>query len=187
MDGSNDMLLKAQEKARQAGADILYLAQDMRELDLYGTVSGAVCTLDGLNHLPDENSLALVMGRLKLFVEPGGLFLFDLNTAYKQEQVLGDNCFVYEDEQEDILCVWRNQYDPDRMATDIMLDFFIPAGEGLYERASEDLTERYYPPEVIRSLLEQSGFSLEAIYDDMTADAPRPDSQRVTYVAKRMG
>ena len=107
VDGSDEMLARAREKADQAGMSLLLLCQDMRELDLYGTVDGAVCVLDSLNHLCRTDDLAEVFRRLRLFIEPGGLFVFDVNTPYKHREILGDNAFVFE--EEDFLCVWRNR------------------------------------------------------------------------------
>ncbi len=187
VDGSAEMLMEAREKALSEGRDILFLEQDMRELDLYGTVSGAVCSLDSLNHLPQEEDLQAVFRRLRLFVQPGGLFVFDVNSEYKHRRVLGDQSFVFEDEEEDVVCVWRNRWDEETLSTEIMLDFFTAAEDGRYERACEDFTERYYSVEVLEKCLQEADFELLGVVDDLSFDPPGEECQRWTLIAKRMG
>lgn len=98
VDASPEMLMQAAEKNMALERPVLYLCQPLERLDLYGTVDLAVCTLDSLNHLPGKKALQKALHRLQFFVEPGGLFLFDVNTPYKHREVLGNNCFVRESE-----------------------------------------------------------------------------------------
>lgn len=105
VDLSPEMLSEAQNKAYSAGQNILFLCQDMTALDLYGTVDAAVCTLDGLCHLPDEESVFAALRKVSLFMNPGGVFLFDINSVYKHRAVLGNNTFVYD--TDDVYCVWQ--------------------------------------------------------------------------------
>ena len=98
VDASPEMLMQAAEKNMALEQPVLYLCQPLERLDLYGTVDLAVCTLDSLNHLPGKKALQKALHRLQFFVEPGGLFLFDVNTPYKHREVLGNNCFVRESE-----------------------------------------------------------------------------------------
>ena len=105
VDLSPEMLSEAQNKAYSAGQNILFLCQDMTKLDLYGTVDAAVCTLDGLCHLPDEESVFAALRKVSLFMNPGGVFLFDINSVYKHRGVLGNNTFVYD--TDDVYCVWQ--------------------------------------------------------------------------------
>lgn len=183
VDGSQEMLAKAREKADRQGEDILFLCQDMRELDLYGTVDGALCALDGLNHLCRTGELAEVFRRLHLFIEPGGLFLFDVNTPYKHRQVLADNAFVFE--EEDFLCIWRNRLMERTCEVDMQLDFFVRQEEGRYLRLSDDVRERAYSERTLRRLLDQAGFETLAVYADGTLEPPRADTERAVYVARR--
>lgn len=162
VDGSEDMLALAGEKAARAGRSLLFLRQDMRCLDLYGTVEGAVCVLDSLNHLLRTADIRAVLRRLRLFLEPGGLFVFDVNTPYKHRVVLGDNAFVLEDE--DVVCVWRNRYIPRTCEVAMTLDFFVPAGEGRYDRLTDEVRERAYAGTTLRRLLEEEGFETLAVY-----------------------
>ena len=96
VDGSEDMLAEALDKKVASGTDIIYLCQKMQELDLYGTVDAAFCTLDSLNHLNGIEELQAVLNRVSLFLNPDGIFIFDCNTLYKHQQVLANNTFVYD-------------------------------------------------------------------------------------------
>ena len=96
VDGSVEMLSEARMKCAEAGADILFLCQKMQSLDLYGTVKTAVCTLDSLNHLKNREELQQVLSKVSFFMDPGGYFLFDMNTLYKHQVLLGNETYVYE-------------------------------------------------------------------------------------------
>lgn len=185
VDGSDEMLARAREKADQAGMSLLLLCQDMRELDLYGTVDGAVCVLDSLNHLCRTDDLAEVFRRLRLFIEPGGLFVFDVNTPYKHREILGDNAFVFE--EEDFLCIWRNRLIEHTCEVDMQLDFFVAEDEsgGLCRRFTDTVRERAYTERTLRRLLDGAGFDTLAVYGDMTTDALPADGERAVYVARR--
>ena len=122
VDASVEMLSEAREKCAEAGADILFLCQRMQDLDLYGTVNTVVCSLDSVNHLPGAEELEKAFQRVSFFLEPGGWFLFDANTPYKHEQVLGNHTFVYD--MEHVYCVWQNRFHPGQGRVDISLDFF---------------------------------------------------------------
>lgn len=149
----------------------------MRCLDLYGTVEGAVCVLDSLNHLLRTADIRAVLRRLRLFLEPGGLFVFDVNTPYKHRVVLGDNAFVLEDE--DVVCVWRNRYIPRTCEVAMTLDFFVPAGEGRYDRLTDEVRERAYAGTTMRRLLEEEGFETLAVYGDRSFLTPGPEAERL--------
>ena len=182
VDGSPEMLALAAEKAAAAGESPLLLCQDMRELDLYGTVEGAVCTLDGLNHLRRKEEIGEALHRLSLFIQPGGLFIFDVNTPYKHRQVLGDNAFVYEGE--DFLCAWRNRLNARTSEVHMWLDIFFEEEDGRYQRLEEEIVERAYSLATWRDLLKKADFTPLEVYGDMTAAAPGPEEQRWVIVAR---
>lgn len=182
VDMSEDMLSAARENSADLGAEVLYLCQRASELDLYGTVDGAICCMDSLNHITNITELEKTLCRVSLFMEEGSLFIFDLNTLYKHSNVLANNTFVLEDEE--VFCVWQNRYDEQCRTTEITLDFFAAAGEN-YERYGEEFCEKAYTDEEIAVLLERAGLELVAIYDDMTELAVRPDSERAVYVTKK--
>lgn len=182
-DASFEMLSVAREKAEAKGLDLLFLCQSLEELDLYGTVDGCVCTLDVLNHLPNRRTLQRALSRISLFLEPGALFLFDVNTVYKHRHVLGNNTFAAE--TENLFYTWQNHYLPQGDRVQIDLDFFLRREEGTYERLCESFCERTYPAAAWKQMAEQAGFTVLACYDDLTDRPPHPHSQRVVYVCRK--
>lgn len=182
VDASGDMLCRAQNKAFESGVSPMFLCQRMQELDLYGTVDAAVCSLDSINHLTDEKDVKRTFERLRLFVAPGGVFIFDVNTVYKHKNVLGDNAFVYE--YPDVFCVWQNSFNEQDNTVDIALDFFENCGE-TYKRRSENFSERAYEIDFLKSLLDTAGFDTEFVFDDMSREPLRADSQRAVIAARR--
>lgn len=183
VDMSEEMLSAARENSASLATDVLFLCQKAEELDLYGTVDGAVCCLDSLNHITDIKNLKRAVERVSLFLEEDSLFIFDVNTLYKHEQVLADNTFVFE--QEDVFCVWQNEYNPKTLTTDISLDFFVRDGE-VYNRYSEDFSERAYTHEQLTEILTDCGFKTEAVYGDMSTEAPDKTCERAIYIARKI-
>ena len=183
VDSSCDMLSVALGKNAGLAKEVLYLCQDMAELDLYGTVGTAVSALDSLNHVTDPAKLQQALDRVSLFLEPGGLFLFDANSVYKQRSVLGNNTFVYD--MADVYCVWQNSFRPQTNTVDISLDIFEEQSPGVYIRREEAFSERAYTEEEWADMLRRAGLELLAVYGDDGFDAPRPDSQRLIYVTRK--
>lgn len=183
VDRSEGMLAAARAKQPPNSQNPLFLMQSAEELDLYGTVDGAICMLDSLNHITDSATLSRVFGRVSLFLEQDRLFIFDLNTRYKHEQVLGDNVFVRE--TSDAFCVWQNEKAGDGLVN-LYLDFFLQTPDGTYERFSEDITERAYPREQIELLLRQNGFQTVAVFDDLSDQPPGAQCERMTYIVRKV-
>lgn len=183
VDASEAMLAEAQQKASESGVSVLFLCQRMQDLDLYGTVRGTICTLDSLNHLTRKTDFEETIRRVSLFTEPDGMFIFDVNTPYKHRSVLADNTFVVE--TEDVFCVWQNTFGRGN-TVDITLDFFEKDGKAYY-RSTERFRERAYGTEWICSVLQRNGFSVEQITDADAGGAPRPQTQRLLFAAKRKG
>lgn len=182
VDISEEMLAVAVEKNFDEKLDILYLCQDAAELDLYGTVDGAVCCLDSINHITDYDTLCTVFKKVSLFLEDERLFIFDVNTIFKHEQILADNTFVIEND--DIYCVWQNEYDKDTRTTEIMLDLFRRDGD-MYTRSFENIFERAYTEEEIKSALKNANLSIVGIFGDMSVSAPESDEQRIIFVTRK--
>ena len=184
VDLSPEMLSEAQNKAYSAGQNILFLCQDMTKLDLYGTVDAAVCTLDGLCHLPDEESVSAALGKVSLFMNPGGVFLFDVNSVYKHRAVLGNNTFVYD--TDDVYCVWQNTLLPDGVTVQMDLDFFEPVSdEGDYVRQSERFTERAYPRETLEAMLRKAGFTVLDVFDGYSEKPAHDTSERLLFAVRK--
>lgn len=176
-DASPEMLDIAMSKPHDG---IQYLCQDMTELDMFGTIDAAVCALDSLNHLESAEDLRTVIGRVSLFLDNGGIFVFDVNTPYKHENVLADSTFVYE--TEDVFCVWENEYAGGGV-TEITLDFFEQDGD-VYRRSSDCFTETAWSRETIESLLKEAGFEICAVYEYPTEAKPDECSEKLTFAAK---
>lgn len=183
VDISYDMLSVAREKSAEQGNDILYLCQDAAELDLYGTIDGAVCCLDSLNHITDYQSFCKAIERTALFLEKDRLFIFDLNTEYKHREVLGNNTFVID--RDEVYCVWQNEYDKTNNTVEINLDFFIPEDD-IYYRAGESFCERAYTKDEIENALKKAGLKIEAVFDDMSYNAPIDTTERTIYVTRKV-
>ena len=180
-DSSCEMLSEAVKKAYGTEKQILLLNQSMDELDLYGTVGVAVCTLDSINHITDINQLDKAFSRVSLFLEKDGLFVFDINTPYKHNVVLADNTFVYD--CDDVYCVWQNSTEDGK--TTISLDFFENDGDAYY-RSSESFCEVAYTTDEIESLLSKNGFCVINKYDDYTLQQVKEDTQRIVYIVGKV-
>ena len=181
VDISEEMLAKAKEK--QANEDVLFLCQDATELDLYGTVDGAICCLDSLNHITDYNDFATALSKVSLFLEKDRLFIFDMNTEYKHKEILGDNTFVFEDEN--LYCVWQNEYSEKDKTVEIFLDFFKCKENGLYERCSEYITERAYTDAQIKASLSKANLKIEAVFEEQSFKSPTQKTQRKVYITRK--
>ncbi len=182
VDKSEEMLSVAREKAYDEGQNVLYLCQSAEQLDLFGTIDGAVCLMDSLNHITDKATLEKAISRVSLFMEKDGLFIFDVNTPYKHKTVLGNNTFIKDCEH--IYCIWQNEFDEKTETTDICLDFFVEK-DGLYERFSEEFCERAYDFEFLKALLSKYDFEVLAIFDDLTEKEIKSDSERAFFVCKK--
>lgn len=182
VDGSEEMLAEAADKVSGFTPEVLLLKQDMRELDLRDVVDGAVCLQDSLNHLLKTADLQAVFDRLRLFVAPGGLVLFDVNTPYKHREILGNRDFVLE--TDGLVCNWQNLYSEKTGVVDMQLDFFEEQPDGSYLRHSDFVRERAYSLKTWKTILEKSGFEMCAVVADGTFDAPADDCERWMLVAK---
>lgn len=183
VDYSYEMLSVAMDKKIESGRNIQYICQDMTELDLYGSVDVTICALDSMNHLNSIESIVNTVKRVKLFTNPHGLFIFDVNTPYKHKEILGNNTFVYETDL--VFCVWQNSFLEDKdNRVDISLDFFKDTGHNLFSRKSEDFSEIAPEISVWKKILINAGFIIEAVYDYDTFDEPKEKSEKVVFVAK---
>lgn len=182
VDPSSEMLSVATDKAKRENLSVLFLNQSGEDMDLYGTVDGAICCLDTVNHITDKRTLQRFFNRISLFLEAGKLFIFDVNTEYKHKNVLADNSFVFENDK--CLCVWQNFYDKKSKITDITLDFFVEHN-GAYERSSECFSERVYDNNTLTLMLEKAGFQLVKIFEENTFKKPQINSQRIVFVVRK--
>lgn len=182
VDLSDEMLGMAIEKKFDSGLNIQYLCQDMRQLDMYGTIDVTICALDSINHLASLDDVRKVFENVAFFSEQEGLFIFDVNTRYKHRQILANNTFTYE--TEDVYCVWENTLVPDTDEVKMNLEFFEREENGLYSRSSDSFSEKAYSEEDIERLLKNAGFEVLAKYGDDTFDPPTETTQRIVYAAR---
>lgn len=183
VDMSDEMLCAAREKIAETKYDILLLCQDMRELDLNDTVDMAVCALDSMNYLPDTKSLKAALEKVRLFLTPGGVFVFDMNTRYKFENIYGDRDYVLE--VEGLLCAWQNHFDRKRGVCDFVLTFFEEQEDGSYERYDECQRERCYSEKTVRRLAQEAGLEICGEYSDFDGSSVGEKTERVYYVLRK--
>ena len=183
VDFSYGMLSRAMEKKMESGLPIQYVCQDMRQLELYGTVDAVICTLDSLNHLDSFSDVETVFRNLAENREPGRLFIFDMNTPYKHREVLGSQIYIYDTEA--VYCVWENSYEPEDHTVHIRLDFFEQAEDGSYFRSGEEITEHAYEPAQVEKALEQAGLTVIGCYHADSEEPLHEDSQRMIFVTRK--
>ncbi len=182
VDNSDEMLNMAMEKRQESGSEILYLNQDMRELELYSTVGTVVSVCDSLNYILEEEELFQVFSLINNYLYPGGLFLFDFNTVYKYEQVIGDTTIA--ENREDCSFIWENFYDPEEELNEYDITLFIQQESGDFRKYTETHFQRGYRPEQIRKLLEKAGLEIVEMKDSDTCEAVTQTTQRVFTVAR---
>ena len=189
IDGSSDMLNVAYDRKYdlELSHDVLFLLQDMREFELYGTVGAITCCLDSINYLTGEGELERVFALAHNYLDPDGLFLFDVNTPHKFENIYANNTYVYEDEDcgEGRFCIWQNFYDKKSGLCDFNLTVFEKnEGSETYTRRDELQTERCYSMDELVSTLEKTGFELVGAYSDFEFANAKETDERWYFVAR---
>lgn len=188
VDGSDDMLSEAYARGTSVnGSNILYLLQDMRSFELYGTVGAVTCCLDSMNYLTGEGDFEKCLSAVHNYLEPGGVFVFDMNTPYKFEKVYGDNSYILEDtiEGKNIYCGWQNYYDKESKICSFYLSLFEEQN-GKYLRSDEEQHERCYSLEEVKTSLDKCGFELLFVSRDYKFTEIGDDTERWYFVAKRI-
>ncbi|MBR3767617.1 MAG: class I SAM-dependent methyltransferase [Clostridia bacterium] len=183
-DISYNMLNIAREKLSVFGDKVLLLCQDMCELDLYGTVDAAVCSLDSINHLIEEDEVEAAFLSIGKFIRPDGLFIFDINTLYKHRSVLSGNTFVYEDDENTFL-VWQNSECDSDDVIEMFIDIFSKDDDGRYIRQNDYIIERAYSVDFLKNTLINCGFEVLGVYGDMKLTSPQNDEERIYFLAKK--
>lgn len=189
VDGSSDMLNVAYDRKYDLDLprDVLFLLQDMREFELYGTVGAITCCLDSVNYLTGEGELDKCLSLVHNYLDPDGLFLFDINTPHKFENIYASNTYVYEEDDcgSDSFCVWQNYYDAESRICDFSLTVFErEEGSEAYSRRDEIQSERCYSKEEIKNALADNGFELIGFYSDFNF-TPASDTDERWYIVAR--
>lgn len=185
IDNSEDMLEIAMEKKYESNLDILYLLQDMREFELYGTVKAVVSICDSLNYILSEEELIDVFKLVNNYLDPKGIFIFDLNTKYKYEQILGES--VIAENREECSFIWDNYYDKEEGMNEYDLTLFIKEEDDLFRRYQESHYQKAYELDTIRTLLLEAGMEFIVAYDAFTKQPPKEDSERIYVIAREKG
>ena len=184
IDVSEEMLTIAKEKS---SPDILYLLQDMREFELYGTMRAAVSICDSMNYILEEDDLLQVFSLVNNYLDPEGLFVFDFNTEYKYREILGEQTIA--EDREECSFIWDNYYDEDERINEYELTLFVRDEEQpqLYRKYQEEHFQRAYTLEQIRHMLTEAGLEYVTAYDDYTKESPHDRSERICVVAREHG
>ena len=184
VDYSAEMLDIARQRAIDAGLSdkMLWLMQDMREFELYGTVDVAVCCLDGINHLIGSGDLDKTLDLVHNYLIPNGLFIFDINGKHKFENLYSNNSYVMEEEGS--FCVWQNYYDGKKHTCDFYITVFEECEDGRYERYDDVQKEKMYTLKAMKKLLSDAGFEFIGAYRDFEFNPASDDDDRIYIVAR---
>ena len=182
IDGSPDMLNEALLKAQSSKKEILWLCQDMRSFELYGTVAATVCCLDSLNYLTGKRGFEKCLSLVHNYLDPDGIFIFDVNTPYKFQNVYADNHYILE--ADGVFCGWKNCFDQKSGLCDFDLTLFVRNEDGTYERSDETQTERCYSKKAIEAALINAGFELISVSSDFSGTAPKDTDERWFFVSR---
>ena len=192
VDGSEEMLSVAYDRAAFSDEDDdlaarpMYLLQDMRRFELYGTVGAVVCCLDSINYLTGDGDLDACFRCVNNYLDPHGLFLFDVNTPYKFEKVYGNNAYILEDTVDDapVYYGWQNDYDAESGICNFYLSVFREK-DGVYLREDEEQRERCYTKEQMITSLEAAGFEVMGIYSGYGFEEPQESCERWYFAARK--
>ena len=188
IDNSEEMLAEAMEKRAESGHDILYLLQDMQDFELYGTVRAVISVCDSMNYLTDEEDLEYLFALVNNYLDPQGIFLFDINTVYKYQTMIG-NTTIAENRDEGSF-IWENYFDEESSINEYALTLFVKQENGLFARFEEFHYQRAYETEEVADLIrasgmEQAGLTLKAVCAEGTTDPADENCERAYFVAVR--
>ena len=186
-DNAEEMLEIAMEKRDRSGHDILYLLQDMREFELYGTVRAVISVCDSVNYITEPEELQEVFRLVNNYLDPKGVFIFDFNTRYKYEEILGDRTIA--ENREESSFIWDNYYYEDEKINEYDLSLFIETDKdsGLYRKYEETHYQRAYTLEEMKELIRESGLEFVTAYDAFSKSAPTDTSERIYVIAREQG
>ena len=183
VDLSQEMLNIALEKKEKSGSEILYLCQDMRELDLFSTVGTVISVCDSVNYLLENDEVEETFGLVNNYLYPGGIFLFDFNTVYKYEQVIGDTTIA--ENRDDCSFIWENYYHEEDRVNEYDLTIFVKEKkEELFRRFTETHFQRGYTLEEMKDFVERAGMEFVLALDADTHKAPIETSERIYVIAR---
>ena len=183
VDLSDSMLDIAMEKRAQSGQNILYLQQDMREFELYGTVRAIVSVCDSLNYITEQEELTEVFRLVNNYLDPDGLFIFDVNMEVKFRKIADST--IAENREEGSF-IWENYFDEGEMVNEYDLTLFIKEGE-LFRKFEETHYQRCYSLDEVKEAAKEAGMDFVAAYDAFTRESVKDDSERIYLVFRERG
>lgn len=188
VDNSEDMLLEARAKGLDDDLGILYLCQDMREFELYGTVMACICVCDSINYLTSIDEVTTCFKLVNNYLDPKGLFIFDFNTVHKYRDVIGES--VIAENRDDASFIWENFYDEETGINEYDITFFerdFGCGEDIFRRFTETHIQKGYELDQIKAALEDAGLVFERAFDADTNLEVTNESERIVVVAREQG
>ena len=192
IDNSEEMLAEAMEKRAESGHDILYLLQDMQDFELYGTVRAVVSVCDSMNYVTEPEDLEYVFALVNNYLDPGGLFIFDMNTEYKYREMLGDQTIA--EERENCSFIWDNYYYEEEKINEYQLSLFVEdpvlsekTGQDICRKFQEMHYQRAYSLAEVKAALEVAGMEFIAAYDAFTRNPVHQNSERMYIIAREQG
>jgi SAM-dependent methyltransferase len=183
IDNAPAMLSHATEKKERSGNEILYLCQNMTEMELYCTAGTIICVCDSLNYLLTEEEVLKTFKLVSNYLYPGGIFILDFNTAYKYATMVGDATIA--ESHDDCAYIWENYYHADERINEYDLTFFIKGVDGRYKRYHETHLQKAYELPQIHRLLAATGLEPILAVDDETEDIPTEKSGKIIIAARK--
>ncbi len=180
VDASAEMLTQATLRTEHLEPRPIYIQQHMEELDLYGTADAFLCCLDSVNYITEPKLLEQAFARVFRFLEPDGIFIFDINTPAKFQRI-ADTSYVREDE--DVYCVWQCLVQDSICTYDF--DIFENTGKDRWKRWKETHIEYIYQPEDLRKMLQKTGFTEICCYPDRSFDMVTGQEDRIFFTARK--
>ena len=185
VDLSEEMLEIALEHEMEDPKQILYLQQDMREFELYGTVRAIVSICDSMNYLEDYEDLVQVLRLANNYLDPKGIFIFDMNTVYKYREQLGEQTIA--ENREESSFIWENYFDEGEMVNEYDLTLFIRDEDGRYSKYEETHYQKAFEISAVLKAVKEAGMELVAVYDAFTREPVKENSDRVYFVVRECG
>ncbi len=185
IDVSTDMLGVAEEKRMESGLPILYLCQDMREFELYGTMRAVISVCDSMNYLTDRGDFVRTLKLVNNYLDPGGVFIFDLKTPFFYREVLGSRTMGAA--EEDAAYIWENSYEEDSGINEYRMTFFEKQENGSYDRFEELHVQRAWTMEEIAAMAEDAGMTLVRFLKAYTGEDAGPEDERIQVILREKG
>ena len=187
IDNSASMLDMANEKKSENNSSSLYLCQDMREFELYGTVAACISICDSINYITEDDDLLTVFKLVNNYLDPKGIFIFDFNTRHYYKDVVADATIA--EDRDDISFIWDNYYNDENDINELSLSIFIKekANNNLYRKYEELHLQKGYTLSKIKELINASGLEFITAYDAFTKNPADENCERIYIIAREKG